>query len=345
MSIPPTVASLVRSMAEDQHGLLVLANALDSVTEALVQADFVCDLLLDVADELAASPPGNRWTDAFNRVCEGKVLKPRRSGGYMRSSSRTPRSGCVVSQWKTVMKASVWQDLHLDHSKSSAPLPPFPMVQDDRFTERFKARVAQPDWFQPPTEKGGAWLGRPAHDGANCWVSSNDLDTTFSTPAPAGDLNGSARRVVEALGLLPKSPFDAYVRYTIDASKVAVSPGMNVGLRPTFADRGNEWFRVTSGTTRAEHYRKAGWGSTVNLAACRVGYYDDTGRPERVSPSIPVSAETVLDIDILYPRVSDYRFSEHPVKNFRASLLRGRTRNDIEKAIAQFWKPVTPKAA
>lgn len=345
MSIPPDVASLVRTMAQDRHGLLLLANALDSANEALVPPDFVCNLLLDAAEELAASPSGARWTDAFNRVCIGKVPKPRRSGGYLRSSSLMPRSGHVVTQWTTVMKASVWHDVHLACGKSAAPLPPFPLVKDDRFTARFKARVAQPDWFQPPTESGGAWLGRPSRDGANCWISCTEIDATLPVPALAGDRDGSARRIVEALGLLPKSPFDAYVRYTIDATKVVASPGMNEGLRPTFADQGNEWFRVTTDTSRAEHYRNAGWGATVNLAACRAGVSDDTGRPERVSPSMPVSAETVLDIEVLYPRASDHRFTEHPVESFRASLLRGRTAADIERAIAQFWKPVTPKTA
>lgn len=338
MPPPPEVVALVTLLTKDEHGLLLLANALDSVAEALVSSDVVRDLLHDVADELAIAPPGERWQDAVGRVCSGKVPNLRRPGGYLRFADRASGSSHAASRWTTVMKASVWQSRHLASRKGGAPLPPFPPVNDARFTARFKAKVAQLDWFQPPTPTGGAWLGRPASDGANCWVSCAELDAAL--PAPSGDLDGSARRIVEALGLLPDSPFDAYVRYTIDATAVAARPGMSEGQRPTFADQGNEWFRVTTHTPRATHYRSVGWGATVNLAASRAGVSDDTGRPERVSRSIPVSAETVLDVEVLYPRKSDQRFTERPAATFRASLLRNRSATDIEQAIVALWNPV-----
>ena len=238
------------------------------------------------------------------------------------------------------MKATVWQSRHLASKKGSAPLPPFPPVKDTRFTARFKAKVAEPDWFQPPTAIDGAWLGRPASAGANCWVSCIELDAGHAVPS--SDVGGSARRIVEALGLMPDSPFDAYVRYTIDAAALAVAGGGNaVGLRPTFADQGNEWFRVTTRTPRAAHYRSSGWGATVNLAACRAGVADDTGRPEQVSRSIPVNAVLVVDVDVLYPRASDQHFTDRPEKSFRATLLRGRSAADIEQGIAELWDSVT----
>lgn len=341
LAAPAEVAALVSRLAKDEHGLLLLANALDSVSEALVAADLVRNLLHDVAEEIAAAPPGDRWPDAVARVCGGKTPKSRRPGGYLRAS--TPVSGAphAVSRWTTVMKASVWQSRHLAPKKGSAPLPPFPPVKDARFTARFRAKVAEPDWFQPPTPTDGAWLGRPASAGANCWVSCVELDSTH--PVSAGDLGGSARRIVEALGLLPDSPFDAYVRYTIDAAVATTAgPGMTGGLRPTFADQGNEWFRVTTPTPRAIHYRSSGWGATVNLAACRARVADDTGRPERVSQSIPVSARSVRDIEVLFPRESDQRFTERPAVTFRDTLLRGRSAADIEQAIVELWNAATP---
>ncbi len=334
MAAPPDIEQLVNALAGDPHGLGLLANALDSVEEELIDPSLVRDLLSDLAAEVS-SVPGARWPDALARVCHGRVPGCRKPGGYLRATRPHRGETCAVSVWTTVISASVWKSKHMDLTKKRAtPLPSFPPAQDKVFQEQFDALVKEPDWYQHPTPNGGAWLGRPAADGANCWISCTALDAEY--PPLAKNLRGSARRIVEALGILPISPLQCYVRYWIDAESRMTSGGE--GRRPCFADLGNEWFRVKTAAAAGRHHGRYGWGTTANISTLRAVQSDDNGRPERVSPSIPVGS-TVLRVEILFPKAGDHRplFARAPRDQFKLSILRKRTDTEVRDAVLQLW--------
>lgn len=259
----------------------------------------------------------------------------RSTNGYVRTTNLPAHASHAAVFWTTVVSATVWVEFHLDKSKpSTKALPKFPPGRDPAFQQKFDSLVSQPDWFAPPTDNGGAWLGRPAQDGANCWVSCTEINADFQLPSDS--LNGSARRVVEALGLMPTTPFDSYVRYEVDAAQLR-STATRDACRPSFADLGNAWFRVSTCTPRAKHYASHGWGSTVDLSAVRARESDDTGHPERVAASIPINAETVKKPEWLASQPGDHQFSSHPTAQFDSTLFSGRSPSDIETAVLELW--------
>ncbi len=329
--MPPAVRDLLELLASDRRALLFLTNALDSVAERLVDRSLVKDLLADFADEMEQFPR-SRWADALWRVCNGTAQR-RRLGGYMRQSNAASVEGPAVTAWTTVVSEVVWHDCHYAGPRAGFPTPPFPADRGEAFRREFNALVSQPDWFRPPTESDGAWLGRPASDAANCWISCTELDDS-ATDRPK-DLNGPARRVVEALGMLPL-PLKSYVRYTVDAVTVRAQAG-DRSRRPWCGDLGNEWFRGVGRGRRATRYAECGWGSTVHLSVVRVASPEDAGRPERVAPSMRLDAVPILNIEWIFPNVSRATFEKAPYAEFMRRLFAGRTIGDLRTEIGALY--------
>jgi hypothetical protein len=339
---PLATAVLITSLCAERPGLLFLANALDSIHAGLATDVDVRELLEDLSEEIAHS--SDKWPKALDRVCRGKAKAPslRRPSGYVRSTGKSGKAIHEAPEWTSVISMTQWVEHHLDKVKPSAKrLPKFPAGRDPAFENQFKNLTAKFGWQVEPTHAGGAWQGRPAADGANCWVTCTDLDPPPTT-APVSSPKKSARRVAESLGIKPTSPFESYVRYTIDAAQVRAVP-MADARRPTFADLGNDWFRVRASSTRAVHYAEHNWGSTVHISALRAGGKDDVGRPERVVTSIPVKAPFIRGIEWLPAWPSDSRFTSPPHTEFEAKLLGSRKAPEIKDAVIRLWQKPSKK--
>lgn len=334
MSTSEELSDVVGLLASGDSGILILANAVDSVEAGIVSATFVREVFTQFAAEWKLAPEGVSWEHAWARVCHG-LNRPQSHGvGFLRRSSSSERDGkLLTSDWTTLMNAATWSQVHLKSTKSrrGERLLKFPPVDSKSWLADFERTVSAADWFQEPTEAGGAWLGWPL--GANCWVSSCELDDGWDVPG--ADIDGpSGRRVVEALGMWPErdGKFQCYVRYTLDAHAVRRQVAPSQVARPNFADLGNEWFRVRTLSPRASHYAEQGWGTTAHLSVCREMGSDDTGRPEQVVASVPVNAETVRRVQMMFP-AADEVVAEKPVKFFHQGLMRGRAATEITECL------------
>ncbi len=319
-------------MSSDPAGLPMLINALDSVAERLVDPAFVRDFLADLATERDRTP-GEDWPHAAARVCKG-VPQSVRPDGYMRRAADVADAPASVPTWTTVVADTVWYEYHLAVShKVRVPRPPFPMQPNEDFVENFRAMVAGGGWFEAAGRRDGAWLGMPSAFRDNCWVSCTALDDAAVIESKS--VAGPARRVAEALGLMPRTPFSGCVRYSVDAARLGSL--RDDAVRPTFADLGNQWFRVKPRTDRGLGYTAAGWGCTANLSAVRAGKAGDDGRPERVIESFPVDRTYVFGVEPVLPRPPLACCRTKPEKNFEDGLLGTRSPQDVERSIAGLW--------
>ena len=161
------------------------------------------------------------------------------------------------------------------------------------------------------------------------WVARRD------GASPRGVIPGSqewATRLRDGLGLSHVRALDHIVSVSINASMMA--PGSIRSARPTFADGGNDRFRIRRDGTGSDE----NWGLTVDLHVLDDNSHSGTvninGAPEQVCAPLSVIGGVSLSFDyagrVQYShRASDDNFSlmllakgGHTVASLRARLLR-----------------------
>jgi hypothetical protein len=134
----------------------------------------------------------------------------------------------------------------------------------------------------PPSAETDAWLGNSPIKRSNCWVTSTTIPGCSAHPA--GKAKDGIRRAM-ASGIWPKDakvPLLAYVEIQLDTQALA-SEGHPASVRPSFADKGNNWFRIISPDPAAVPLVAAGWGAAFDLLHLVPGSKaTDVGLPECV---------------------------------------------------------------
>lgn len=306
MSVP---AALLGVLLPDNMGRRWLRNALDASDSGLLPAETLKDLLLDLQAECAhLAPRGKRWTDALINVCTDRSDRPGRARRtYVLAGPTPPAHGHSAAEWTHLVPGSTWLNKHVDKTKPSArPWPSFPFGQDPAALAEFRRFVQRKDWFIQSSKGQGAWLGRPADEGAACWVSTTELDAAVG--ASPNETEGHSREVAWALGV-DHTPRKARVRYRIDARAVRAQRNSD-GRRPTPADLPNGWFRTSASGARGAHFHHLGWGATAHLGAIHEHRADTDGRPEQVIASLAVDGGCVTEVDCLLSANDDRNFSD-----------------------------------
>lgn len=315
MSLP---VALLGVLLPDNMGRRWLRNALDAADSGLLPAETLKDLLLDLQAECAhVAPRGEGWNEALTNVCAGQSDRPGRAPRAYVLAGPTPAAhGHSAAEWTHLVAGEIWLTWHVDADKPSAkPWPSFPCGQDAAALVEFREFVQRKDWFVPSSDDAGAWMGRPADQGATCWVSTPELDTTVG--AAPDETEGHSRQVGWALGL-DHTPEHARVRYRIDARAVRAQRKSD-GRRPTPADLPNGWFRTGASGARGTRFHQLGWGATAHLGSIHEHRADSDGRPEQVIASLAVDGGCVTQVDCLLAANDDHRFSD-PHAAFEAAL-------------------------
>lgn len=315
MSVP---VALLAVLLPDDKGRRWLRNALDASDSGLLSAETLKDLLLDFQAECAhLAREGKGWSEALANVCTNQSDRPgRMPRAYVLSGPTPTAQGHSAAEWTHLVAGETWLTWHLNPDTPSAtPWPSFPCGQDPAALVEFRRFVTRKDWFAPSSDDGGAWLGRPAVQGATCWVSTAELDAAVG--APPDETEGHSRQVGWALGL-EHTPDNARVRYRIDARAVRAQR-KEEGRRPTPADLPNGWFRTGASGARGAHFHRLGWGVTAHLGAVHEHRADIDGRPEQVIPSLPVDGGCVTQVDCLLAANDDGAFAD-PHAAFEAAL-------------------------
>lgn len=313
-----TPVTLLADLILDSYGRRWLRNALDAVDVGLMAPDTLRDLLIDLQAECAhVAPTGQRWPEALTNICTGQSDRPGRTArAFVLGGPTPPADGHSATEWSNLVEGDTWVRWHVDQSKPSPrPWPSFPVGQDTAALDEFEAFVQRPGWNTPSTDASGAWLGRPAAQGATCWVSTVELDA--ATGAPSEETQGSSRQVGWATGLR-HTPQKARVRYRINAVALRAAQGCD-GRRPTPADLPNGWFRTLVSGSRGELFNRQGWGTTVNLASVWGDHPETDGRPEQVIPSVRVDGGCIVGIDCILPATDDDNFTD-PSDKFEVKL-------------------------
>lgn len=315
MSVP---AALLGVLLPDNKGRRWLRNALDAADSGLLSRDTLKDLLLDLQAECThLSPKGMGWSEALTNVCTGQSDRPGRTPrAYVLAGPTPPAHGHSATEWTHLVPGATWLTWHVDRTKPSPrPWPSFPCGQDHAALAEFREFVQRKDWSIPSSRGAGAWIGRPADQGATCWVSTAELDAAVG--APPEETQGHSREVGWALGL-DHTPGKARVRYRIDARAVRAER-TDDGRRPTPADLPNGWFRTGSSGARGARFHHLGWGATAHLGAIHEHRADTDGRPEQVIASLPVDGGCVTQVDCLLSANDDDDFAD-PHAAFEVAL-------------------------
>ncbi|WP_156472953.1 hypothetical protein [Pseudorhodoferax sp. Leaf265] len=316
-------------MLEDRDGRRWLRNAIDALDHKLIERETLKTLLLEIEAEWRDMKP-QKWPEAMVNVCTGQRQRPGAARArFTLVGPSVPIDGHSAGEWSYLITGDAWLTHHVDTSKPSAsPWPSFPLNHDASALSDFRQFVEREDWFVPASETAGAWLGRPAAQGATCWVSTSEMDTAVD--APRSHTHGTSREVGWALGL-DHTPDEARIRYRIDAAAVRGAKRVD-GRRPTPTDLPNRWFRTKVSGSRGKHYNRHGWGATVDLHAVWDDRAITDGRPEQVLPSIELSDRNVKGIDCILPSEDDKEFSDPHLK-FDDLLHKRRTPSEIKKQI------------
>lgn len=340
MTPEEAVRGIAGHRGSDQDGIRRLVVVLDAVAEGLAEPPSVAAFFATFAAEWTRDPTA-RWFDVWAWVCRGITAPTTVAPGYLRSA-RTPPGVAPARLPATVttsVSETVWRSHHLrpqtEHlSHIGFKFPEFPLARDAKAKEHLEALLLQ-DWFRSPTHASGAWLGRPAEQAANCWVTTQQVSPTEPPePWPTGARSASA-----AIGVTVPSRLGSAFRYWLDGGKLT-SNGHGSGNRPSFADLGSGWFRIRASGARAKGHAKHGWGSTAHLDAIGHAHLDNTGLPERVLSSVPLDSSAVLRVELLLPDTPAVTAPKPSQKKFDAMLKQGRKPAQIvEQVVALLASP------
>jgi hypothetical protein len=327
-------------IASDRMGVLRLIQVLECLRQGLSTPDEVASFFHDLEQLWFGADRPADWPSAWTAVARGTWPSAHRPGGHVRRVPHPPGAAQPTASLTTVVDEDVWYRYHArgreeELADLGVALPPFPIGRDPGKLKSAQLVLAQAGaWAQPASLTEGAWLGRPAAQNANCWVSC----IRVASSEPAEDERIQLEELLAALGLEPRSPLWAWMLYRIDPVSLdpaGTHPSM-LGARPGFADEGSRWFRVVSDGDAAKRHNRHGWGSTVNLAMVRpasVGTLD-TGLPERVIPAVPVESPAVSAPVILPPLPRDAsRIAAPDASVFYSQLKRRRTEADIVQEV------------
>lgn len=331
MTAEQAVVRMVGSRTKNPDALRRLAILLDGLAEGLMTPQEVAEFFDDLAADWTSNP-ADRWFDVWERVCRGSSSAMHRAAGYLRLAANETRPP-ALPMTTTVLEVN-WRRFHLRPKteqlcEEGFAFPEFPLARDPSSRDRFRAMTARPGWYRAPTETSGAWLGRPASQRANCWVSTRSVSAQEGhEPAWADDVGGT----LAALGISPASPGESGVRYILDPGELETA-GHGLGVRPGFADLGSSWFRILAVGREADRHRSHGWGSTMHLAHNGRPVQETTGLPERVVSSVPLDSPAVVDSELLLPASPGARQPAPSQKEFDQMLMRGRKPSAIVRGV------------
>jgi hypothetical protein len=332
------VESIIHEIGADSIGLRRLIICLDCLEQGLTTPSELRSFFQDMSTEWTKNPPPpardwSYWPEIWISVSSGLASSSTRQSGYVRNSQGTVSPYAPGTQITSTVSESTWRGHHLrekieESCTDGVALPEFPIGMSPKNKDVFNKFITQGNIFKESTPTDGAWLGRPSEKNANCWVTVNRVDLS----EPIEEWSDTVEDTIPSLGIWPSNPLEAWVRYWIDADRLKnIHPGAQ-GQRPGFADGGSNWFRVFNTADKAQRHSRWTWGSTVNLNRLGVSGQDDTGQPERVIPSIPISSPAIIRCELLMPanmKNMNQNRKEPDQDQFDELLKRGRTGADI----------------
>jgi len=161
-------------------------------------------------------------------------------------------------------------------------LSPQTVEEEQEFVEELRRITANPSWFEP-----GASLGKPFPSPIYCWFTlAGKLHRTVNG-GPTGHTMATQAR--DALGLIDCEDGEHRLEVIFTAACLKTLPHLKVA-RPTFADGGNDRFAAFQNEVGSMGNNSRGWGTTVHLGKLAKKRKNMCGLPERVSSSVPISA-------------------------------------------------------
>lgn len=335
MALKDEIRRFLSLLEGDATGSIMLANLLDSCDEGLVPPD-LARIFLEECSQTAAASPGKTGTAIFREVSQRKTPGSSPTPKFLRLAKRpaTPADGTTLSN---VVSAVSFIRYHVDKTRPSlgVALPSVPLDSSSRGVRQMDSFVrkvtARPNWFTST-----ASLGRPLPEASNCWLSTNAFpDSRKPLPYPAGSTEADKAR--DTLGLIDSRHTDQHlIRYMFDAARAWDIAGPHIA-RPTFADLGNDRFRVKHLSQRGRALASAGWGSTIDLGRLAHPKMPSTGRPERVVSALPLRDLTSLQV--VYLQATTLARGSSSSDNdlaFARSILRGRKTATLCRKILRF---------
>lgn len=290
--------SYLDELGTTPQGQIILVNMWDSVREKLVSKDFMARFLFDCV--LLKERDPKPALDIFKKVC--MELASSGSSNYLRAAKKKA-SSMEGNDWTTVTDWITWWRHHVDRVRVQTDLgeaiPALPCRSSTLVDVRelVKRLCKLPKWWKEARPEDGGWLGLPANFPSNCWVSCDAFPDDAKAPRYAADDVATSAR--DALGLINRQQNDLLVRYRFDAGSVRMLAGDEVA-RPTFADLGNERFRVRHNSKRGREFASQGWGATVHLGKlAQRPRAPVTGLPERVTCALPIGELKGLGLEVL----------------------------------------------
>lgn len=296
--------AFIRRMAADSSGEGVrhVVWILDSLETKLTDKGELQSFFAELARAAVADPTAT-WQTIWDRLCfpqpaaAHSLCRPAFARQRRVDSPAPVGEGLVHS-----LNASTWLTCHynrkiedyLDEGGTSLAATELSLGEAFNFAKKSAAT-----WMQTPTKQAGAWLGRPADENRNCWVTAFQVDAA----APSWSPPTAGNTMLDQLGMPLPVQFQGWiVRYHINARLLPPSPEQ-WGVRPRFPDGGSRWFRVKCSDPKAAQHMHAslGWGIALSLAAIADGDADDAGLPERVCAAVPANSTAIVDMNLLSP--------------------------------------------
>lgn len=328
------ITELLNCIASTPHGLLRLIQALTCHQQELSTSTQISEFFIDLLEHCNQIDDWpNQWPAAWDAVARGVSRHVNRPNGHVRRLACPPGAQAPKHVLTTIISEDTWLKYHVDPFRQELSEELYPTISFPISANLPAAEQTLDFLLSAAKSTTGPWLGRPASDNANCWVSCAKI----AESEPVEPHHGNLEELLDALGIAPTNPEWSWIRFTIDPSQLDVdcrSPE-RLGTRPGFADLGSEWFRIDGQGESAQRHRRHGWGSTVNLSDVRElsetsPILEEVGLPERVTPSILVHQSVVRNKEILPPQIKNYeKMRNNDLANFIQNALDGRSKDDI----------------
>lgn len=320
------MSNFVDAMLGDSRGVVLAINILDSISEGLLDEALVGAFLRECVGKLSTTGV-LAFLDVYSVVTD--IAQQSFHGGTSNVYMLAGKKGVDIrlTPTTTAQRSSrLYKHVLSDRGRMIVPIAPrFGRAGDDRYRALMRRLGNEPDWLNA-TGTLGLDNGRIV---ILMWVAPSDSLPPGGDTAPSNEWATALR---DWLGLSHVRVPEHLITVSIDASRMA--PGSLRSRRPTFADGGNDRFRIRpDGAGHDEN-----WGMTVNLRVLDDNSRNHTvninGAPEQVCAPIALRGDVSLEFDYAgrvqnSHRTSDDEFAQmllkksgHTHSSLRAGLLR-----------------------
>ncbi len=327
------VERFLSALDKTLRGRMHLVNIWDSCEENLLTPKLLRAFLKQAAD-LWKSRRGTTVIDPCMALAKtGERRNVRGKFAFLRIATISMGSSTAGhGTWSRIDRWDSFYRFHLAVSLKSTPIPGVPILSNPphprskmSIQRDLNRVIARPDWIAE-----NATLGLPVHLPANCWVADTPI-VEADEDMHCANLNRDERGLKYDLN-------DHLVAYEFDFASAVAAANTEIA-RPTFADGGNDRFRVKDISGEGRMLALNQWGSTVHLGKLAVEAGPDRmhGASERVTCGLPIAVLSGLRI-LYLGRVTEPRGNTVHDDNqaFVRVLLRKRSRASIKRNILSY---------